>query len=175
MESGIGASRQSGFTGYSNNATFRTLPLSEFPLSISAIRIFAFTWSSTFKKALLEGDVAWDEERIADFERIVAEQAEEISILNTTKQELHQDIKSLNNVIVSKATEIDYLTNEIKKIENEDVYDITVADNHNFFANGILVHNCAEIGMKPVTEDGRSGWQFCPRASPRRTPAAPGR
>lgn len=50
---------------------------------------------------------------------------------------------------------------EIKKIENEDVYDITVADNHNFFANGILVHNCAEIGMKPVTEDGRSGWQFC--------------
>ena len=71
-----------------------------------------------FKKALLEGDVAWDEERIADFERIVAEQAEEISILNTTKQELHQDIKSLNNVIVSKATEIDYLTNEIKKIEN---------------------------------------------------------
>ena len=110
--------RIQGFTGYSNNATFRTLPLSEFPLSISAIRIFAFTWSSTFKKALLEGDVAWDEERIADFERIVAEQAEEISILNTTKQELHQDIKSLNNVIVSKATEIDYLTNEIKKIEN---------------------------------------------------------
>ena len=110
--------RSQRFTVYSNNATFRTLPLSAFPLSISAIRIFAFTWSSTYKKALLEGDVAWDEERIADFERIVAEQAEEISILNTTKQELHQDIKSLNNVIVSKITEIDYLTNEIKKIEN---------------------------------------------------------
>ena len=30
----------------------------------------------------------------------------------------------------------------------EDVYDITVADNHNFFANGILVHNC-EIGLRP--------------------------
>ncbi|MGV3079513.1 polysaccharide pyruvyl transferase family protein [Streptococcus sp. 32226D021BW] len=110
--------RIQGFTGCSNNATFRTLPLSEFPLSISAIRIFAFTWSSTFKKALLEGDVAWDEERIADFERIVAEQAEEISILNTTKQELYQDIKSLNNEIVSKTTEIDYLTNVIKKIED---------------------------------------------------------
>ena len=30
---------------------------------------------------------------------------------------------------------------------NEDVYDIMVEDNHNFFANGILVHNCGEISM----------------------------
>jgi ribonucleoside-diphosphate reductase alpha chain len=29
----------------------------------------------------------------------------------------------------------------------EDVYDITVEDNHNFFANGILVHNCVEISL----------------------------
>lgn len=29
----------------------------------------------------------------------------------------------------------------------EDVYDIGVEYNHNFFANGILVHNCGEIGM----------------------------
>lgn len=29
----------------------------------------------------------------------------------------------------------------------EDVYDITVEDNHNFFANEILVHNCAEIAL----------------------------
>ena len=34
---------------------------------------------------------------------------------------------------------IEYLENEIP------VYDITVADNHNFFANQILVHNCTEI------------------------------
>ena len=27
----------------------------------------------------------------------------------------------------------------------EDVYDITVDDNHNFYANNILVHNCSEI------------------------------
>lgn len=27
---------------------------------------------------------------------------------------------------------------------NEDVYDITVEKNHNFFANGVLVHNCGE-------------------------------
>jgi ribonucleoside-diphosphate reductase alpha chain len=29
----------------------------------------------------------------------------------------------------------------------EDVYDITVQDNHNFFANDILVHNCCEISL----------------------------
>lgn len=32
----------------------------------------------------------------------------------------------------------------INIISNEDVYDITVKDNHNFFANDLLVHNCAE-------------------------------
>jgi len=31
-------------------------------------------------------------------------------------------------------------SNEIK----EDVYDINVKDNHNFFANSILVHNCGK-------------------------------
>ena len=49
--------------------------------------------------------------------------------------------------------------------QNEDVYDLTVENNHNFFANGLLVHNCAEIGMWPIDyrEDGTevSGWQFC--------------
>lgn len=49
----------------------------------------------------------------------------------------------------------------INKVENEDVYDICVADNHNFFANGVLVSNCVEVGMLPTTEDGRPGWQFC--------------
>jgi len=35
---------------------------------------------------------------------------------------------------------------------NEAVYDITVEDNHNFFANNILVHNCLEIALptKPL-------------------------
>jgi len=32
----------------------------------------------------------------------------------------------------------------IEKENNEDVYDLTVQDNHNFYANGIVVHNCAE-------------------------------
>lgn len=33
----------------------------------------------------------------------------------------------------------------IKVIQNEDVYDITVIKNSNFFANGTLVHNCGEV------------------------------
>lgn len=32
--------------------------------------------------------------------------------------------------------------------ENEDVYDIKVLNNHNFFANGVLVHNCGEIILR---------------------------
>lgn len=50
---------------------------------------------------------------------------------------------------------------KIEIIENEDVYDITVEKNHNFIANGIVVHNCVEIGMYPKTRDGRSGFQGC--------------
>lgn len=33
----------------------------------------------------------------------------------------------------------------INIVKNEDVYDLKVENNHNFFANGILVHNCGEI------------------------------
>ena len=41
---------------------------------------------------------------------------------------------------------------KITKLDNrEDVYDITVKDNHNFFANGILVHNCEiDLPTKPL-------------------------
>lgn len=102
--------RARDFTGYSNDETFRTLPLEEFPLHISAIRIFAYTWSTTFKKALLEGDVAWNEERIADFERIIVEKNNDISSLMLDKQHLHSDITQLNN-------EISSLNDEIKKIQ----------------------------------------------------------
>ena len=34
---------------------------------------------------------------------------------------------------------------KIERVENRTVYDITVEKNHNFYANDILVHNCAEI------------------------------
>ena len=29
--------------------------------------------------------------------------------------------------------------------KKEKVYDVTVENSHNFYANGILVHNCSEI------------------------------
>ncbi len=38
---------------------------------------------------------------------------------------------------------------QISVIENEDVYDLTTTDNHNFYANGILVHNCGEQTLAP--------------------------
>ena len=38
---------------------------------------------------------------------------------------------------------------QISVIENEDVYDLTTTDNHNFYANGILVHNCGEQVLAP--------------------------
>ena len=43
------------------------------------------------------------------------------------------------------AIKINYLN------EREDVYDITVKDKHNFYANDILVHNCSEI-ILPTNE-----------------------
>ena len=41
-----------------------------------------------------------------------------------------------------------------KLSKRESVYDITVQDNENFFANGILVHNCAEVDLptKPLND-----------------------
>jgi DNA ligase-1 len=36
----------------------------------------------------------------------------------------------------------------IKKIKPRDKYDLEVEDNHNFFANGILVHNCRMLAAK---------------------------
>jgi hypothetical protein len=42
---------------------------------------------------------------------------------------------------------------KIRKIkEKSDVYDITVNNNHNFYADGVLVHNCVEINhpLSPI-------------------------
>ena len=37
---------------------------------------------------------------------------------------------------------------KIRKLQKKEaVYDITVKDNHNFFANGVVVHNCQEIAI----------------------------
>ena len=36
---------------------------------------------------------------------------------------------------------------KITVIENEDVFDIKVSKNHNFFANRLLIHNCSELPL----------------------------
>ena len=38
---------------------------------------------------------------------------------------------------------------DIECVDNEDVYDLSVDDVHNFFANDLLVHNCGEIVLCP--------------------------
>lgn len=40
----------------------------------------------------------------------------------------------------------------IEVIEEETVYDLEIKDNHNFFANGILVHNCVRSLMKKLSK-----------------------
>lgn len=49
----------------------------------------------------------------------------------------------------------------ITSIGDKKVYDVTIEDVHRFDANGIIAHNCVEIGMKGYTKDGRSGFEFC--------------
>jgi hypothetical protein len=37
---------------------------------------------------------------------------------------------------------------KITKVDKtKPVYDVTVQDNHNFYANGAVVHNCSEISL----------------------------
>ena len=48
-----------------------------------------------------------------------------------------------------------------------EVFDITVEDNHNFFANNVLIHNCTEIALptEPVGPDGEGLIALCTLAS----------
>ena len=58
---------------------------------------------------------------------------------------------SLDDKILSVAletTEWDEIA-EITNINNEDVYDLSVDNVHNFFANDLLVHNCGELVLSP--------------------------
>ena len=57
----------------------------------------------------------------------------------------HDVLYEWKEVIKNKQKKITF----IERITNEDVYDLSVEGNHNFYANGTLVHNCVEIGMFP--------------------------
>lgn len=109
--------RAKDFTGYSNDKTFRTLPLKDLPLSIEFVRIFAYTWSSTFKKALLEGDVSWLNIRIDDYKKNIDDYKKMTDELKTNLAEaekLNRDmIESTSWKITKPVREI---SGNIKKI-----------------------------------------------------------
>ena len=60
-----------------------------------------------------------------------------------------KDLKENDKILTDKYENfnIEYLEEEIA------VYDITVEDNHNFYANGILVHNCTEISLPAFPDE----------------------
>ena len=50
----------------------------------------------------------------------------------------------------------------IEYIGKLDVYDVTINDVHKFDANGLVAHNCGEIGFIPVNpRTGNTCWSFC--------------
>ena len=61
---------------------------------------------------------------------------------------LQKGDKVLSLKMIDQLTEWDEIV-EINFSDNEDVFDLTVDDTHNFFANGLLVHNCGEIVLSP--------------------------
>lgn len=58
-------------------------------------------------------------------------------------REMSED--SLQNLYEGVLQEEEIVSIEIKVVDEVEVYDLTVEDNHNFFANGLLVHNCQDI------------------------------
>lgn len=61
------------------------------------------------------------------------------------KDSLDLNIESQQISFAKKYTEADFIVQEVQYIEERaDVYDMTVEHTHNFIANNIVVHNCAE-------------------------------
>jgi intein/homing endonuclease len=54
---------------------------------------------------------------------------------------LNHDIKELSNIAT---TTVKLKHFEIEESWNEEVYDLTIEDAHEYFANGVLVHNCMD-------------------------------
>lgn len=110
----------------------------------------------------------------------VQNEMHEISISGSSLFELLRIIRLQNQKYLGLYNEIEkytkgpYKTKFHSKVSSikldgfEDVYDVTVDEVHRFDANGIIVHNCVEIGKYPVLiekcgkkEEKISGWQGC--------------
>lgn len=86
---------------------------------------------------------------------------ETLETLINFKENGLRHIKSLSNELVNNVSSEDKGLHvvSIKVLEEEDVYDLTVEDNHNFYiitstddenysnCQGVLVHNCSEIAL----------------------------
>lgn len=92
--------RAKAFTGYSNDKTFRTIDLAQLPTDPRFIRAFAFGWSSTFPKALREGDLKWAETRINDYKNIIKRQK---ATINRQAREIEVEIDKNTKLINSKS------------------------------------------------------------------------
>jgi superfamily II DNA or RNA helicase len=57
-------------------------------------------------------------------------------------------------VILKKIKKIEHLDKEIE------VYDISVQDNHNFFANNVLAHNCHNYGTEKLIKYIEHDWKY---------------
>lgn len=55
------------------------------------------------------------------------------------------DLMLLKNSLHKRVLQEEIVSIEVIEVSEVDVYDLTVEDNHNFFANGLLVHNCQDI------------------------------
>lgn len=66
-------------------------------------------------------------------------------ILISDLDDIDDDLESVGDVFVDKIL-------SIKEVSQEDVYDITVKKNSNFFANNVVVHNCSffQEGVKDI-------------------------
>ena len=66
-------------------------------------------------------------------------------ILISDLDDIDDDLESVGDVFVDKIL-------SIKEVNQEDVYDITVKKNSNFFANNVVVHNCSffQEGVKDI-------------------------
>lgn len=91
------------FTGYDNQKSFRSVDLTVAYKDPKLIEVFAFGWSNTFPKALLEGDVKWKTRQYNDLKRILARERLERK-QNQDKIEKENEIlrQELNSIYSSR-------------------------------------------------------------------------
>ena len=66
--------------------------------------------------------------------------------------------KRIQNYLYNPNTEIVTVTNISKKIKHCDVYNFETENNHNYFAYGILVHNCSKLFGYHMVRAYRTGY-----------------